>query len=145
MEALQLRLTKPQTRVRRWLNGRDARDLQVALPWGRGTGKSWWLRQSAFLDVAQFDGVKLFNESPRPGIRQIFFMPTLAQFVEVHGEHFERELKNEWGFLGGRLNKTRWRVQFPGGSSIQILSQEKRTKIAGNRTDKVLADESDDI
>lgn len=72
-------------------------------------------------------------------------MPTLEQAKKVHAKLLADEIEGEWKFLGGVLNKTEWRVNFPGGSWIQWVSAERADNVRGIRCDFVSVDEADDI
>jgi hypothetical protein len=124
----------------------------IALPWGRGVGKSFFLRLLAYLLIAQFDGKKLLPESPRTGVRIIWFMDTLKHFKDVHSRLLIEELEGDWAFLGangpgGNIDKTTWEIRFPGGSWMQPFPALEHTRKAalGQRCDVVLVDECDDV
>lgn len=119
----------------------------IALPWGRGVGKSRFLRLIAYLFIAQFDGKKLLPESPRTGVRIVWLMDTKVHFREVHGHLLEEELLGDWAFLGGELNKTSLDVRFPGGSWMKPFPALEHTSrgARGIRCDIVLVDECDDV
>jgi phage terminase large subunit len=72
-------------------------------------------------------------------------MPTLLQAKKVHGHLMIDELAGEWSFLGGKVNRSEWRVTFPGGSWIQFVSAEQREAVRGIRCDAVFVDECDDV
>jgi len=119
----------------------------VALPWGRGVGKSWWLRQVAWLLQAKHRDEKVHPDSPSTGVRVLFVMSTKEHFREVHGLHLERENSNEWAFLGGKLNRTTGTIIFPnGGWFMSVPAAEATSKWArGLRGDVGAYDEADDI
>jgi hypothetical protein len=71
-------------------------------------------------------------------------MPTFKQCVDTHGALLQAELDGRWSFLGGRVNRTRWRVDFPGGSWIQFFGAENADAARGLRCDFVSPDECDD-
>ena len=52
------------------------------------------------------------------GVRIIFLLPTKKQFVDIHGRLLRQENDHTWSHLGGRLNRTTYQVDFPGGSFI---------------------------
>lgn len=139
-----LSLNGPQSRAYEAVGPRRT----VTLPWGRGVGKSWFLRTVAFLLVVEHRS-KIRTSAPRPfrGVRIVFLMPTLKQFKDVHGAQLERENAEEWAFLGGKLDKTTWRISFPDGSWIQPFPAElaNSRRARGLRADVVLTDETDDI
>jgi hypothetical protein len=72
-------------------------------------------------------------------------MPTFKHCVDVHSALLEAELDAEWAPLGGKLNRNRWRVEFPGGSWIQFFGAREANSARGLRCDIVCADECDDI
>lgn len=134
----------PQSRVYEALEPRRT----FCIPWGRGVGKSWFIRTVAFLLVAQWRG-KVRSDALKPfrGIRIVVLMPTLKQFKDVHGLAYERENDEDWGFLGGKLDRTTWQIRFPDGSWIQPFPAELHNskRARGLRCDVVLTDETDDI
>lgn len=119
---------------------------RVAIPWGRGCGKSWFVRRMAYLLVAQWDG-QFRPDAPHTGVRIVVLMPTLEQARKVHADLLLTELDEhgEWGFLGAKVNKSTWRVTFPGGSWIQFVTAERAQHIRGIRCDAAFVDEADDI
>lgn len=120
----------------------------VWMPWGRGVGKSWFLRTAMWLLIAQYDQQIRRNAlKPFRGIRVIVLMPTLKQFKDVHGAGIIDELENEWSWLGGKIDRTTWTITFPGGSWIKPFpSSEYNSRTArGMRADVIVTDESDDI
>lgn len=116
----------------------------ICIPWGRGIGKSYWARLVCYLLVCQWDG-KTREDTDEKGIRIVILMPTLVQARKVHSQLLISEIEGRWKFLGGTLNKTDWRVSFPGGSWIQFVSAEVADSSRGIRCDVVFADEADDI
>jgi hypothetical protein len=120
----------------------------ISLPWGRGVGKSWFVRNVAWLLVAQNYG-KLRQGSPKPlrGIRIVALMDTHKHFKDVHATSLQRELEEDWGWLGGKVNKTTLRVDFPDGSWFQPFPADQHTSKSalGLRCDVVIPDECDDI
>src|SRR5687768_8217319 len=109
MSAIDLRLNGPQSKVFSLIAPRQT----IAIPWGRGVGKSWFLRHVAYLLAASWHGHKRTNAlKPFRGIRMIALMPTLKQFRDVHGQLLEQEVTGEWSALKPRLNKTTMRVEF---------------------------------
>ena len=124
MPNLDLYLNGPQSRAYEALKAKQT----VCLPWGRGVGKSWFIRNAAWVMVANWDR-----------------MPRL-------------ELLDSLGMLDGmtdgqkRLAEKRTGVRItmmmpPGGSVFQpfpaIAGNDKTSR--GLRTDVALADECDDI
>lgn len=134
-----------QTQAYLALLGPDAQQgARVALAWGRGIGKSWFHRVVWWLLIAHWDGV-LRPGASSPGIRIVLLMPTLQQARKVHVDLILAELQGEWAFLGGKLNQGTWRITFPGGSWIQIISSVRAHLVRGIRCDFVSVDEADDI
>lgn len=117
----------------------------VCLPWGRGGGKSWFLRTCLYLQVAQWEHKKRPGCLTYPGVRIVILMPTLEQFRKVHQTLMLTELETDWKFLGGVPNKSTFRFSFPGGSWIQVVSAEAAEGSRGIRCDVVAPDECDDI
>ncbi len=117
---------------------------------GRGVGKSWFIRFCWYLLVAQWDG-KLRSDALKPfrGVRITVLMPTLVQFRDVHWSAIENELGagGEWAFLGAKLDRSRCQVTFPGGSTIKPFpaSAYNARTARGMRTDVLCCDEIDDI
>jgi hypothetical protein len=119
----------------------------IALPWGRGVGKSYFLRLIAYVLIAIYDGKKLCPESPRTGVRIVWLMDTLKHFKDVHAKLLVEELEGPWAFLGGKIDRTTWEVKFPGGSWMQPFPALEHTAQAarGIRCDLALTDEGDDV
>jgi hypothetical protein len=71
----------------------------------------------------------------------------MKQFGDIHGRLLCEELEGEWSFLGGKVNHTRYSVQFPGGSWFVPFSADDHSskRALGMRADVVLLDECDDI
>lgn len=119
----------------------------LTLVFGRGVGKSFLHRRIWYRLVAEWDG------KPRPGgppelrgVRIILLMPSFKQAVDTFAAAILAELTGEdWSFLGARLNRTRWRIEFPGGSWIQFFGAENVDSARGMRCDVISADEADDI
>jgi hypothetical protein len=122
----------------------------TVLPWSRGNGKSWFQRFIAYDLISRYDGVRI-NGRRRKGVRIVWLMDTLKHFRDVHGALMREELSDNgrhgWGFLGGSVNKSTLRVEFPGGSWMQPFPALEHTgkSALGLRCDVVLADEVDDI
>lgn len=119
----------------------------LVLPWGRGVGKSWFQREQWYELVAQHDGKVRAGKpgTPLRGIRIVLLMPTFKHCVDVHAEEMRKELEGEWSYLGGVVNKSRWRVSFPGGSWIQFFGAREANSARGLRCDVVTVDEADDV
>ena len=120
---------------------------RLALAWGRGTGKSWFGRTCLYLLVAQ--NMWRQRETPKGplhGIRANLLYPTFKHFTRLgHAQAIRDELGKDgkWGFLGARIKETDWRISFPGGSYIQLLTAEASNR--GARTDVALIDECDEV
>lgn len=120
------------------------RNTTTCLAFGRGVGKSWFQRLMWYLTVAEWDG-RYRPGSPYPGVRIILLMPTFKHCVDVHAALLEAELEGVWSFLGAKINRTKWRVEFPGGSWIQFFGAKEANSARGMRCDFVSEDECDDI
>lgn len=161
-EQLDFHLTKPQTRAFKVLSIPRS---DVNLEWGRGCGKSWFDRFIAWFWVASADSVNRLELLERLGIaddltpeqrlkcksvrgvRIVFLMPTRKQFADVHGRLFAEENEGDWAQLGGKLNRTTYQIEFPGGSWIAPFpaSDHGSKRALGMRCDVVVCDEADDI
>lgn len=122
--------------------------ITLTLTWGRGLGKSFFLRLMIWLLVAKWYGKKRRTvDGEMTGIRIYILMPTLKQFKGVHGALFEQENDTKWKFLGGKLNKTDYSITFPDGSFILPVPAAVATSERGRgfRGDVVCIDECDDI
>lgn len=120
----------------------------VCNAWGRGVGKSHFDRTMMYLLVAHWEHrARKTASGQMTGVRIVLVMPTLVQFKKVHANLLCNELaeKGPWGFLGADINRTDWRITFPGGSWIQVVSAETGTGAAGIRADCVVVDEADDV
>lgn len=145
---VRLALNRPQFRARKVMDGALRRTIVLA--WGRGVGKSWFVRQCWWELVAKYDR-KLRTEAKDPfrGVRIVVLMPTLKQFKDVHLEGILNELEpgGRWAFLGGKVDKQSGAVTFPGGSWVKpVPASEYNSRTArGLRCDVLCADEADDI
>jgi hypothetical protein len=122
----------------------------VCLPWGRGLGKSFFIRRHWYTRIARWDGItrgKGGVDGTLRGVRCVLLMPTLKQAHRVHSDSMIAELApdGEFGFLGGKINHSTWKVSFPGGSWIQWVSAENAHDNRGIRADVIDIDEADDI
>lgn len=72
-------------------------------------------------------------------------MPTLEQAKKVHAAPMLDELEHEWAFLGAKVDRSHWRVTFPGGSWLQWVTAERARNIRGIRCDILSVDECDDV
>jgi len=122
----------------------------IFLGWGRGTGKSHFLRTVCWLRVAEWDG-KLRTKAQEPfrGVRIAWLMPARKQFVDVHGASILQDLEpgGKYGFLGGKVNRATWHIDFPGGSTLMPFpAADANSKTArGIRADILVVDEGDDV
>ena len=118
--------------------------MTVGIGWGRGGGKSQFIRLMWYLLVAQWDG-HYRTGSPFPGVRIVLLMADLNAAKRVHASLFLSELANEWSMLRGKTDRTTWRTNFPGGSWIQWVSAAQALSIKGLRCDIICVDECDQI
>jgi hypothetical protein len=118
--------------------------MTVCLAWGRGVGKSKFMRLCWWLLVAQYDG---HLRGDTRGVKIAVLMPTLKQFKDVHGGGILEDLAGEWSWLGGKLDRSRWAIEFPGGSWVKPFPAEVASskKALGMRCDVICGDEVDDI
>lgn len=157
MPTLDVHFNKPQSlahqAIHRAILARTKPDPEdivttVTIPWGRGVGKSFFLRTIWWLLVAQWDGIEreTVNGERIRGIRIVHLMPTFKQCVDIHGKLAEEDLYwGKWKVLGARINRTRWRIDFPGGSWVQWFGTVDANNNRGLRCDAVTEDEADDI
>lgn len=124
----------------------------TTIVWGRGGGKSWFMRTVIYLLVAKYFGKPRYNKVTGKkveginGVRVVILMPTFQQFKKVHETLMMNELESDqWKFLGGVYNKSSMRVTFADGSWIQVISAEKGDNARGVRADFLCVDEADDI
>lgn len=145
MTTVRLEFTAPQLELYQHIKPKAT----VTACWGRGGGKSWWKRMVCYMLIAQWDGVrrKTRGHNSMRGVRIIPFMQTLAQFKDVHLDGLIEELEGDgdWAFLGGKVDKVRGQVKFPGGSWIKPFPAAARYKIRGKgpRADVIMTDEAD--
>ena len=126
----------------------DGKPKTITLAWGRGLGKSFFVRLIIWLLVARWYGKKRKTiDGEMTGIRIYMLMPTLKQFKQVHGALLEAENDGKWSFLGGKLNKTDYTLTFPDGSFFTPVPAALATSERGRgfRGDVVIFDEGDDI
>lgn len=115
------------------------------------THNSWYARVLMWLLVAHWEYRVRTNEALKKtyrGIRIAFVMPTLAQFKRIgHAQAILSELapSGEWGFLGAEINRTEWQINFPGGSTVQVVSADSIDNNRGLRRDVIVVDEADDV
>jgi hypothetical protein len=140
------RLNAPQRRAFNALHNKRRRIIVLA--WGRGVGKSYFVRQIWWKLVQEYEH-RLRDDALRPfrGVRIIVLMPTLKQFKDVHLAGILGELSDEWAHLGGKVDKQSGQIDFPGGSWIKPFpASDHNSKTArGMRCDLICADECDDI
>ncbi len=144
--SLDLALNLPQWRAAQAIAPRRT----VFIGWGRGVGKSWFVRSQWYLLIAQHDGKVRTNAlKPFKGVRVTVLMPTLVQFKDVHWSGIENELGpgGDWAFLGAKLDRQRGHISFPGGSWIKPFpaSAYNARTARGMRCDVLSCDEYDDI
>lgn len=143
---IEFRLNAPQRRAFNALHGKRRRT--VVLAWGRGVGKSYFVRQIWWKLVQEHEHrFRADAEKPFRGVRIIVLMPTLKQFKDVHLAGIISELSDEWSHLGGKVDKQNGQIDFPGGSWIKPFpASDYNSKTArGMRCDVICADECDDI
>jgi tRNA(Met) C34 N-acetyltransferase TmcA len=136
-------LSRPQSLAHRALQ----RGNTVCIPWGRGCGKSYFVRLVWYLLIEQWDG-RFRPGAPHRGVRIVLLMPTLEQAKKVHLKLLQDEIDEaygKWRHLGLKINKQDWRITAPGGSWIQWVTAERATNIRGMRCDLVCIDEADDV
>ncbi len=144
MTTLSLALNGPQTAIHRRLRP----GATLCTPWGRGTGKSWWDLVALCLLVAQYDGVPRKGALGHlTGVRIVLMCPTFKQAKDLFADKLAAALEGdgEWAFLGARIDRTTWRIRFPGGSWIQLFGAENAHASRGLRADVVAVDEADDV
>lgn len=145
MTTVRVELTAPQFTAYNYLRPRST----ITLAFGRGGGKSWFVRFLWYSLIAQWDGKtrKTRGSGTMRGVRIIPFMPSLIQFKDVHWDAMEHELgeDGEWGFLRAKFDRSRGQVKFPGGSWIKPFPSAAQHTIRGKgpRCDVIAADEAD--
>lgn len=149
MPLVDLAFTGPQMWAHEAFHSRPGLPVTVNMPWGRGSGKSWFARtEGIHLAVAENFGV-LRRYAPKPftGTRIVGLCPTLKQFRDIHAAALEAELEGDWKPLGGRMNKSTLRIEWPDGSWFQPMPAASASSKAarGLRCDIAFLDESDDI
>ncbi|UOF77296.1 large subunit terminase [Caudoviricetes sp.] len=143
---IDFRLNAPQRRAFNALHNKRRRT--VVLAWGRGVGKSYFVRQVWWKLVQEYEH-RLRSDALKPfrGVRIIVLMPTLKQFKDVHLAGILAEISDEWAHLRGKVDQQSGQIGFPGGSWIKPFpASEYNSKTArGMRCDLICADECDDI
>lgn len=104
----------------------------------------------AWLTVAKnFGRLRVDAKTPFRGTRIVALMPTLRQFVAVHGKAIIEELAPDgpWGKLGGKINKTTFEIRFGDGSTLIPVPAAAAAshRALGLRADIMIGDEIDDI
>jgi len=119
----------------------------LCLAWGRGVGKSYLMRTLWWLLVAQYDRQKRPGGN-HAGVRIITMMPTLKQHKDVFGADILNDLSgSEWSWLGGKVDRSTWQIDFPGGSWIKPFpaAEHSSRSALGMRCDAIFLDEEDHI
>lgn len=135
---------RPQAEV----HSRFAPGWTVSTPWGRGVGKSHFIRRSKYLDVVKYDGqTRSSGLITVRGVRIVLMLPTFKQATDLYAQPLLDDLTGdgEWAFLGAHINRTTWKITFPGSSWIQLFGAENAAASRGLRCDEVYCDEGDDI
>ena len=120
----------------------------ITLPWGRGVGKTFWQQQIACAITARWDGV--WRDAPRPfkGVRIAWYMDSQKHWKSIHAALLDRQLGKGgfWECLGGKINRSTWTVNFPGGSIWELYASAPAHAQAarGFRADVAIGDEIDD-
>lgn len=139
-----IRLNPPQSRAMRLIGP----GLTLTLAFGRGVGKSWFIRRLAYLLIAQWEHrIRETPGGPIRGIRIVFLLPTFKQFRDVHSRALVNELRGDFAWLKPeKIDLTTFTVVFPGGSTIQVFpaSEHGGQRARGIRADVALVDEADD-
>lgn len=117
----------------------------ICLKFGRGVGKSWFQRFLWYYLIAKYDGVERPGVPGLRGIRIVLLTPTFKHATDTHAKLLASELEKTWRFLGGKINRTKWLIEFPGGSWLQFFGAESADNARGIRCDVVSIDECDDI
>jgi len=144
--AVPVRILKHQAKAFRL--ALDGKPKTITLVWGRGLGKSFFVRLLLWTLIAKYYGKKRQTlDGEITGIRIYLLMPTLKQFKQVHGALLEAENQGKWAFLGGKLNKTDYTLTFPDGSFFIPVPAALATSERGRgfRGDVCIFDEGDDI
>ncbi len=137
-------MNAPQSRAMRSVGAART----IALAFGRGVGKSWFIRRLCYTLIAQWEHQERQTpDGPIRGVRIVFLLPTFKQFRDVHSRGMLNELREAFVCLGGKVDGTTFTVTFPGGSTIQVFpaSEHGGQRARGIRCDVVVLDEVDDI
>lgn len=140
-----IRLNRPQMAAMRALA--DHRSLVLAF--GRGVGKSHWMRLAWWSLVAQWEFKPRIGAMKRlRGVRIIVLLPTLKQGKDIHLSGILDDLTSpEWSHLRGKVNQQTLEITFPGGSWVKFFpgSDYNSRRALGMRADVIAFDEADDI
>lgn len=120
----------------------------ICLAFGRGVGKSWFVRRICYILIAQWEHRERETADGKiRGVRIVFLLPSFKQFRDVHSRAMLTELREGFASLGGKVDQTTFTVTFPGGSVIQVFpaSEHGGQRARGIRADVVMLDEADDI
>jgi hypothetical protein len=144
--SLPVEFTFPQWRANRAIGEKRT----VLLAWGRGVGKSHFIRAQWYMLVARWDGRLRQGARKRLlGVRIGVLMSTLTQFADVHWDSIEQELGpgGDWAFLRAKFDKVRKQIRFPGGSTIRPIPAAAANSRRGRglRVDMISVDEADDV
>lgn len=135
---------RPQSKAARFVKPGHT----VTLAFGRGVGKSYFIRRLCYLLLSQWEHVeRVTKDGTIRGIRIVFLLPTFKQFKDVHARALINELEGDFAFLGAEIDRTTYTVTFPGGSSIQVFpaTEHAGQRARGIRADVAVLDECDDI
>ena len=128
---LEIRLDRVQSRARRLLRP----GVIATMPWGRGSGKSYFARTC--IHEWALEG---------PPVHIGLLMPTLKQARKVFWpllyQDYYGPLKP---YLRSRPNKTDLSVEYANGSRLTTWGAENADSIRGQRFDRLVQDETDDI
>ncbi len=117
----------------------------LTLVFGRGVGKSYTQRRIWYKLISEWEHRERPGRRGLFGVRIILLCPTFKNATDTYANALLNELATAFAFLGGVVNRSKWRVDFPGGSWIQFFGAENMDAARGMRCDVVSADECDDI
>jgi hypothetical protein len=127
---LELTLDSVQTRARRLLRP----GLVTALPWGRGSGKTYF-------DRALVHTFTLGEPNSHVGI----IYPTLKRAKQVIWSQLRADYTNELRSVVASRDMTNLEVTFKNGSRLTTWGAENANAIRGQRFTHVIQDETDEI
>lgn len=127
---LELTLDHIQTRARRLLRP----GLVTTLPWGRGSGKTYF-------DRALVHAFTLGEPGSHVGI----IYPTLKRARQVIWSHLKPDYTNELRSAVASRDMTNLEVHFRNGSRLTTWGAENANAIRGQRFTHVIQDETDEI